>query len=765
MSCCISIQIQNIGGNTPQSLLIDGGLFLDISGTVSATEQVFDLNSATGGLRRSGVQNITLEDTPRNRYIIDNLLIENQIKVIVLARGIPMQEDILTLKSYQDCKYTVQLEKGSDWIEAASKVKLSEVEGYDNYAVTRPTMVASWINEYAYPSDPAAYVGIAGYSQKGFWFPVCYYGGLSHYNTGQGCYNLKAEDLRPWFHPYKLLKNALCAAGINFNSRVLQTFRYGREACLLMGDGYMRYQDRPDALFKTHDSNLPNGNKLTVNGGKNYRVKSVMTTAKAIPQWNGTLAGLYTILDFSDDSVNGYDTGQALNGGFWHSYFASPLKSFVRGRGKWKVKYHFIITGNASLVAFNFEDLDTAFNPTGSSPVGIPMQNGYNAIFHTGGVKSYTIETTWEYYESTYFEQIQVTAFSQNSAVTIGIGSYIEMEAEWLQVYGKVTDPLYTAILNPTSYINPDMTALDLLQGMMHLVNGKASFASGTNSLNILPTKSGFWITEDEESYEGFSKSGNDIDLRPLQICCGDSFGIDVTKANANYLLAFQPENDEWSKTQGKNIYSKTYDTGKASGKKTGTTENRNPLFEPMVERDFVELVGVNDGTPISVPAIWDNSDHEMTVNTGYRIGFGYRYVAQMLGDTPAALYRNYRDFDGDLAVDFGYITQLSKVDFLFGNLGGAGQFAPNDLIRYNESLGRFYDEGLTSPSTFTVRQIEILCPTVSFFKRLCFRDSYIINSGGKARRTRLIKKGAFDLCEGKTVTLEFIDEFDCTQK
>lgn len=167
--------------------------------------------------------------------------------------------------------------------------------------------------------------------------------------------------------------------------------------------------------------------------------------------------------------------------------------------------------------------------------------------------------------------------------------------------------------------VDKDCSLLDMVRGLIHMINGKVITDWNNCCVKILPPKS---INTDVKQLQGFYTEER-IDYSNNQIC--DSVIVNNQKQstkNCN-IIGFKKSTDpcitdDTKYTQGnvqafdKEIILSGYDP-------EGCNENRNPTFEPTITDVFPSLSSPGS-YPIRLPVMTDNKDGEISNNIGKRI-------------------------------------------------------------------------------------------------------------------------------------------------
>ncbi len=170
-----------------------------------------------------------------------------------------------------------------------------------------------------------------------------------------------------------------------------------------------------------------------------------------------------------------------------------------------------------------------------------------------------------------------------------------------------------------------DDTILDYFKGFLHFINGKVEPQFSLRKITAFPPyESTLWKDTNEEigPFEGFYKPNSQaIDLTDEGLCEGGSLINERAKVKRFHLYQFADSSD--AKIDDLNLeqepFSHKVDLGDEYENKT--TEYPNPIFEPTWS-DWTRRFFSNEGVPMYLPFMWDNTDGELSFDIGPRMLF-----------------------------------------------------------------------------------------------------------------------------------------------
>lgn len=212
------------------------------------------------------------------------------------------------------------------------------------------------------------------------------------------------------------------------------------------------------------------------------------------------------------------------------------------------------------------------------------------------------------------------------------------------------------------STIDQDINALELFKAMAHLCNGKVETDEAMKTVRLFPP---YNATQEGQLMNGFFKRDKPADRIDDKIIPNSMIRTNnKNEANRYVLLQFANSTDSYIDQQGREeqVFSRTIDRG--SGK-ANTTRIDNPLFEPSLEHspDPADTGTTTSVTGLSLIALWDNTDGEISNKIGPRVAHWYGLVEQLDNAGTAIDW----SWEGGLQTALPYIS-MSPIRPMTGN-------------------------------------------------------------------------------------------------
>ena len=507
---------------------------------------------------------------------------------------------------------------------------------------------------------------------------------LAHYGAWYDTDNVLIRDLRMWFNLTKLMRAAFQAVGWSFESSYFDGPVGSRLYGYLSGEKWHSYRDKNDT----------------------FRVDVNIATPQA-------LAGTPDVILFDEvsDPLDLYDN--AGPSGRPSEYLYPPAGE------------------NPIIMRIIVEGLTVTLPPP---PAGEPASTYYVLVY-----KNRPPALEWIYWETVaggqFTEETKILNFEAIDNNCLDGDSYgFIMGYEDLYNNGSGPGTQYAWTLesasvvfspDPPRYIEGDdiyladlldgeLNALDLFTAMRHIIGGKTETDLIGRVVRLWPS---FNYEQQGQEIEGFFQR----ELGPVALD-----GIQVRSLIARYEqeqreryvgLAFAEPVDEYVKKQFPKDppYRRIVDLGMGENK---TRQLVNKIFSPTIEKEVTDI----GGTGLTLPVVWDTDDGtRRTVKAGYRIGYHYGLVEQILGvDT-----KDF-SFEGVVRSEFGYITQVPQ-----NPIDGVTETVPIAFSEFQFDLWRlFYRRILAERARDPKITLEVLL-TFEQYQALNFRRTVFIDYAG----------------------------------
>jgi len=708
--------------NTPTDYLTGGESQFDFTDDIVLNDVAQELNEV-GSLKESGIISASLPKTQKNRFFVQQYASKPnsdifEIPVRIWVDGYQVNENIIRSNGGNDRFWEIEF-VADNWVYRAKSTKLYNVNGYSPYIFNAPYVDAQSNLEQG-----------AGAS-NGIVFPLANYGGFHKFNGVS--FEQTFLDFRPWFYGYKLLKNALCLCGVNFVCPFLET-GLGKNLIFYIASGaaWQKF------LLPPNDNTIKHL-ELPGNGKSAFMAISTANQTVTGTPGAGWLVG-NKILFQNDATGAAYDTGGTLGmggtdfglNGFWDS---SVSKQY-HARGKWKYKAVMWVSCPQTIsVTVKMElDSDPALMFLNSAPKTVLVQGGtktrieYNFELETP-VPTYGLALTVELSDPTKVLTIDAGATFEGKAQTVVMAYYS---------YGTSGQIVY-----PQSYINPDMTVMELVEGMAHIIGAKMDFDQATNTVKML-TDFDTYVTGDH--VQGFYNPGQvDFDLSGRELCDTRITDLEQKGIPCKFTFGFKDSTDEYVQdTQENEPFQKVVNLSGLAKKCEDDGESKNPLFEPTIERQADEIKPTTGTAPI-IPVLLDNLSGALSTSIGARVAVYFGPVNQRLtASTNRSFRRTWTGLITDNHEVIFYASQLPTE--IIKEVGGTTTFlkGKRPVLSYGESadsLYKFHRKELLSDYLGKKLQLDAYSRGVYDWKEINFRRGYILNTNGAAKRYSLLEK------------------------
>ena len=272
-------------------------------------------------------------------------------------------------------------------------------------------------------------------------------------------------------------------------------------------------------------------------------------------------------------------------------------------------------------------------------------------------------------------------------------------------------DDIYLADL-----LDGELNALDLFVSLRQLIGGKTETDLIGKVVRLWPP---FQVEQQSETIEGFfQRELGPVNLNNVQV--KSRIARYEQKTRERFVeLDFAEPVDEYVKRQfpREPPYRRVVDLVAGENK---TKQIVNKVFSATIEKEVADTeIG---GTGLTLPVVWDSEDGtRRTVKAGYRIGYHYGLIEQILGvDT--------KDFswEGVATSQFGYVTQVPQ-----NPIDGVSETVPIAFSEFQFDLWRlFYRRQLLERARDPKLTFDILL-TYERWEALNFRRTLFLSYAG----------------------------------
>lgn len=435
---------------------------------------------------------------------------------------------------------------------------------------------------------------------------VAYYGG---FNTPG---DITRKDLRFWFNLYQLMSLAFCAIGWTFKSEYFEKAGakiYG----YLGGENWFSYPDKSD-VFRV-DLNLATP-------------RALLGTAEVI------------IFDEVSDPLNIYDSSR-------------PSEYLYPPAGE-----------NGIDLQIQIRSIKVTLD---AAPAGDPVPKFYVIPYRNRppNIEFLGYEEFSGPLEGTITLELSFTFNAVGTNAGDSFALFFTYQDENGTAYPYTMDEIDLVYSpDPPYYIDDDtidlagtidqnINGLDLFKALAHICNGKIRTDETARTVELFPP---FSVEQYTDNMDGFYKR-DQPSIRIDNTMEVSSMTRTNTKNEADrYVeLKFKDAGDSYIQELSlkKDPYSRTIDRGSGVAK---TTKIENNLFEPTLEAEpsVGDTGTTSSATPLSLPALWDNTDGRISRELGPRIGYWYGEIEQLDGSGVAINW----SWEGALRTLLPYITQ-----------------------------------------------------------------------------------------------------------
>lgn len=688
----------------PDHFFASGRLYLDIDDQTEiklskVTNELNDLNNITTDF----VIPFTVPRTPKNYMLFKNRVQPNTyapdytgIKVFVSAEGVKVDGVELFVISIEEDRINLELRNGEDhWASKASRLYLNQID-FGTFLLDWSTLEDQWDQVNWDETDP---------THEMFQFPLVNYG---KFVLGERPH---PSDFRPFIFVLAALQQGFCDIGWIFECPILES---------TVGRKWIAYLNRADYA---NDELL-----------KRDREFKVETTQVYDDDDNGEQINFTTeIYDIGDHFSLVIDEYRGTGDMVFHleGELVLSIVPFYAYRSR-LIIYIQYADGTVTNLADQEYELQGA--------IGIGESNAFPIDIETPQVTVSHGDKVFCYYEELQNEG----AYSGSLTETFD-----------LTFYNEVNKTIYTTgdNINIANEIDPDLTLLDLLKGVIHLFNGKADTEWNEKKVTFYPDWFSVYEGQNMAAYYR-AATGTIHDLRDKQIYNSELITNPNDERSRFMRLQFGKANDEAVKNldlpENSPLYSREIDFGEEYLNKVEKREN--PLFEPTLNKAVqFKLV---DGTVVDndCPHLLDNDDGENSFKIGARIAI---YNGESAGvakkiDDSTRITCQFNWYGSDVAT-IPHASQFTEF------VDSVGDDLPH--LIYGEAEYDLYNTFWKSSiyQSLLKQSIDLLVNLrPSDIKRFSPRDVYQMTVLGRPVFARLKEIRDFDACVNRITPLSF---------
>lgn len=688
MGCCIKISLRDSPVGLPDWIYDEHGVVsfdMPVDVKYSKTKKRKELNDFNS-LKGFGILGFALPPSAKNNIIFktfydkSNLVDSVAIDVVVYeSLIIAKQTGLVYIKKTVEGFHEIQIVDGvEDWRKDLESCFVCDLFTGITYTISAAILELSWANDAFYngTNNP-------------------YYFNLVNYGRWSNASSVVVEDFYPSLNIYYIIKQALCKIGWCLNSPHLES-EEGRRLFTTI------FRDSWNQTFNPDFGTAIRSHGLVTVAVDFNEDDDIVIQAPVVDSGFYALAQAPDVYRIFLPSAFGSDTCAKI--------CASGSISDNGG------------AANGNLV-FTLQQSDF--------PAGI-YSDVESIVVSLNTSTGWSGEVCWtktirpsEYY------RVLVTASTSDSDFTLPIGFKISVEP-------CDNKPYRGDVIEISDLIDCDKTALEVLEGYVHYINGKIT-------VDYIKQCIGIHVPESIETFqgvliEGFHIDTNPIDLRGKVACKSET--VDSNRFNGNRFLklGFKDGSDQWIEKQNLvDLWSKTIDRGPNKGYNEETTNNLNPIFEATAEGPLDNQF--TEGVAPTIPYMWDNQDGEFSKQIGIRILYNYGLIAQLISPFGVGLKTWIFENESQSAIPYG--TQNTAELFVDNH----ANVIYGD--RVNDGFSRFYAQELGD--TEAGQRGYLIRINNCEFEEIDFRKSILINVDGSDCLVRLTEIKDFQKCSNVT--------------
>jgi len=690
-------------GFPAQYLEADGRIIFDTwdGFTFELTERLSELTEATQ-ITKSAVLGFDLPSTPKNDYLFRAFrtanLMYNQFSALkvtcITASGRILQQDQMWLFSFNDAEksYQVEIYDTDDfWPIQAEELTFDQLD-LGTFTVSELNMIDNWQTpEYADGQDPF-YFGLVHYG--GFW------GNMNEFFM---------DDLRPLLSVPALLTKAFQEIGWTFDSPLLSSPWFNRLWVYILKEE-LSYSTMGDGLYNAEASTLSTFTVSRDTGVPNVARKYFLFDTVISDPGGNLLTNTHATIN--DHTVYSLTEGVPAVMGV---SIAVTLLGDALG-------------GSARIGVADVDDLD--------NPIVLTSQS-----FSVGASESKSIVFEEEFYATTirniaFFVEFESSNGVDPTPLIYAIAPTITLRSVSNRVHRGDTVTI-------SELVSSDYTLIDFLRGLAHLGNFRFNTDWGTRTVSMYPEMTADVYGQDVEGFIFPYDSNVDVSDSVIPESLFASFP--KSRPNRYVSLRWKESKDsfieELKLPEEGPLHSRKIDLGEALKKET--TINENPFFEPTGN------ITINE---VSMPAMWDNTNDEISYKIGPRILYAVGFTRQYDPVTGDGFAWN---FEFQVRPNLPYVAQLPEgyIDT------GAGPELPTGNVVFGDKdpdlFTTFYASAVLDARFSPTYEFKIKASDV-LFESLDFRSRLHIEYGQETIIARLLEKREFktDLSEPFTIVV-----------
>lgn len=679
----------------PSQLLDDGEFYFDLGERfifeeAERAEELNDINN----LNSSAVLGFALKYTHRNLAALEGFRNPNvfgfdyrPLEVVAVSGDRVLRQNLLLVKDFSDAdgEFEVELlDERSFWPQAAKELYLNSLD-YGSFTWNETNVLSVWPD------------GVWEDGERDFYLPLVHYGRFY-----SGTNQTQPEDYRPWFSPAAILQKGFQELGYKFESPLLSL-----------------------TAFKSLWTYI--GAKELIYPGQGESLKIVMqhNTQRGYPSYEATFQRVnHQKLYFDTEIEDPQDRHQAINDPNTTSYFQNAQRI--------PTTYNFRFEGEFYHDADNDAKFDIIIWLRNEN---IEIGQIRDIIIPAGETKTIDVNTDafLKIGADVYITISYITDIVDRDAgfnLWGNAGLKLTMIPSDHRIYRDEEIPL-------NRFIDPKLTFLDYLKGIMHLGDYKVFTDHVNKKVKIFPSVPGKYL----EPEPGASQIEGYLDPSLTAPHTGKLVdrsysGVLPNRRKKRYMrIQFAESSCEYIKQQGleedQPLYSKLIDFG--DGDKNEVDENENPLFEPTADTSVERL---------RIPALWDNDRNQVSWDLAPRVAVFNGYTQHFDSDNTTANIRLVFNF---LLGDNLPIISQNYEGFM--ELGSGPEIPPYAVVYEDPNRDKSYFDFWK----WSVREL-LYAPIVSFqlfatkaeYNKLSFRGRILIEYRDIPIVGRILEKATF---------------------
>jgi len=579
-----------------------GDIVLDMSPDAEfGLDKEFDKLTRFNEITGDALLPTVLPSTPKNDFILkaygyDYLTVFENVTPIAITCMLEgwhvTRQDSLFVRSLnsnsKNAFWEIEILNGEDyWKRSMSGLKLRDID-LGTFTFTKVNTQLTWFGYYG---------GGAGYMTMA---PVHYGNWLASYTAGWAG-NVVPEDIRPLFFITGVIEKAFSMFGWTFQSPLLYTTEWLGKVCYILAE------------------------EISYDGQAEYfRVNA--------PKSIGVHISFDPMVGTQFDAVAPPGGSPHDPSGSWTYVPGSPGDSY------WSNVHYF----NQELKI----ELDVTISSLEAYPMTLKVHiwDRINAVtyktftFTVPAVGNFRVITETDYFIPVagaeiivYFEYVTLPSFFTPSCANGEVMVIMKKDRMYLN-----------DVIQLNHLIHPDYTFFDFLKGILHCIGGGRIVTDWDNGTVTL------YQADSTELCDGSVPEPFYIERQTeLEAACNSMVSNIGTLEQSRFLqLCFQ-EPDEYLQSLGfsdtNKPYSKTVDLGELL-RNNDTQVSENPFFYPTGQIIAAEIDS-GDGQPVQMPAMWDNTDNEISYDIAPRILQSIGIASQLYSLPSFYMFWSWGDF------------------------------------------------------------------------------------------------------------------------